>query len=163
MNFLQLSFPSPKPDLLEHLPNLLRCCYARDFDIADKAFFAGRVVATTKNQVTNWKYWTYVTPLGLDPYLQDTLFTWWVRALTVFAAQAGQEAFGAGHKIQSRTVSGYITSIGQTIALASGINPVKMLGSNKLLHACNKRSTVGATRTHRHQKNYPLNQTFLNF
>ncbi len=89
---------------------------------------------TTKNWVTNWNYWTqYVTPLGLDPYLQDTPFTWRVRALTGFAAQAQQGAFSAGCKIQSRTVSGYITSIGQTIALASGTNPVKMLGSNKFL------------------------------
>jgi hypothetical protein len=69
----------------------------------------------------------------LDPYLQDTPFTWWVRALTGFAARARQGAFGAGCKIQSQTVSGYITPIGQTIALASGTNPVKMLGSDKFL------------------------------
>ncbi len=92
------------------------------------------MAATTKNWVTNWNYWTqYVTPLGLDPYLQDTSFAWQVRALTGFAAQARQGAFGAGHKIQSRTVSGYITSIGQTITLACRTNPVKMLGSNKFL------------------------------
>jgi hypothetical protein len=38
-------------------------------------------------------------------------------------------------KIQSRTVSGYVTSIGQMIALACGTNPVKTLGSKKFL-AC---------------------------
>jgi hypothetical protein len=71
--------------------------------------------------------------LGLDPYLQDTPFAWQVRALTGFATQARQGVFGAGHKIQSRTVSGYITFIGQMIALACGTNPVRMLGSNKFL------------------------------
>jgi hypothetical protein len=69
----------------------------------------------------------------LDPYLQDTPFAWQVRALTGFAAQAGQGAFGAGRKIQSRTVSGYITSIGQMIALACGTNPVKTQGRDKFL------------------------------
>ncbi len=92
------------------------------------------MAATTKNWVTNWNSWTQcVTPLGLDPYLQDTPFTWQVRALTGFAARAQQGAFGAGRKIQSQTVSGYITTIGQTITLASGTNPVKTLGSNKFL------------------------------
>ncbi len=92
------------------------------------------MAATTKNWVTNWTYWTqYVTPLGLDPYLQDTPFAWQVRTLTGFAAQAQQGAFGAGCKIQSRTVSGYITSIGQMVALACRTNLVKMLGSKKIL------------------------------
>ncbi|MBV5267617.1 MAG: hypothetical protein JZU67_03725, partial [Burkholderiaceae bacterium] len=92
------------------------------------------MAATTKNRITHWNHWTqYVTPMGLDPYLQDTPFAWRVRALTGFAARARQGAFGAGRTIQSRTVSGYVTAIGQTIALASGTNPVKSLGNKKFL------------------------------
>jgi hypothetical protein len=71
--------------------------------------------------------------MGLDPYLQDTAFAWRVRALTGFAARARQGAFGAGRTIQSQTVSGYVTAIGQTITLASGTNPVKSLGIDKFL------------------------------
>jgi hypothetical protein len=71
--------------------------------------------------------------LGLDLYLQDTPFAWKVRALTGFAARARQGAYGKGRKVQSRTVSGYVTSIGQTIALACRTNPVKTLGSEKFL------------------------------
>ncbi len=152
-----------QPDLLEHLPNSLRCCYAHDFDIADKAFFAGRVAATTKNWVTNWNYWTqYVTPLGLDPYLQDTPFTRRVRALTGFAAQARQGAFGAGCKIQSRTVSGYISSIGQMIALASRTNPVKTLGSDKFLTRLQQTLDGWRHEDPPTSKNYPSSQTFPN-
>ncbi len=89
---------------------------------------------TTKNRINNWADWTqYVTPLGLDPYLQDTPFARRVRALTGYAARAQQGAYGKGCKVQSRTVSGYVTSIGQTIALACGTNPVKTLGSKKIL------------------------------
>ncbi len=89
---------------------------------------------TTKNRINNWANWTqYVAPLGLDPYLQDTSFAWKVRALTGFAARARQGAYGKGRKVQSRTVSGYVTSIGQTIALAWGTNRVKTLGSKKFL------------------------------
>jgi hypothetical protein len=92
------------------------------------------VAATTKNRINNWANWTqYVAPLGLDPYLQDTPFAWKVRALTGFATRAQQGAYGKGHKVQSRTVSGYVTSIGQTIALACGTNLVKTLGSKKIL------------------------------
>jgi hypothetical protein len=97
-------------------------------------FFLDEWQRLPKNWVANWNYWTqYVTSLGMDPYLQDTPFAWQIRALTGFAARAQQGAFGAGCKIQSRTVSGYITSIGQTIALACETNPVKILGSDKFL------------------------------
>jgi hypothetical protein len=92
------------------------------------------VAATTKNWTINWNYWTqYITPLELDPYLQDTPFAWQVRALTGFAAWARQGAFGAGCKIQSQTVSCYVRSIGKMIALACRTNPVKTLGSKKIL------------------------------
>jgi hypothetical protein len=92
------------------------------------------VAVTTKNRINHWSNRTqYVTPLGLDPYLQDTPFAWRVRALTGFATGAQQGAYGKGRKVQSCTVSGYVTYIGQTINLACGTNPVKTLGSKKFL------------------------------
>jgi hypothetical protein len=92
------------------------------------------MAATTKNRINHWSNWTqYVTPLEFDPYLQDTPFAWRVRALTGFAARAQQGAYGKGCKVQSHTVSGHVTSIGQMINLACRTNPVKTLGSKKFL------------------------------
>ncbi len=111
---------------MDRLPASSRCCYESDFHLADAAFYAGRVVVTTKNRQSNWTDWErYVTPLGLDPYLQDMPFPWRVRALTGFAARACKGAFGKGCQVQACTVSGYVLSVGQTIALAIGTNLVK--------------------------------------
>ncbi len=91
-------------------------------------------MATTKNRHSNWNDWErYVAPLGLDPYLQDTRFPWRVRALTRFAARARKGAFGKGCQVQACTVSGYVSSVGQTIALAIGANPVKTKNGDKYL------------------------------
>jgi hypothetical protein len=102
-----------------------RCCYESDFRLADAAFYAGRMAANTKNWQSNWTDWErYVAPLGLDPYIQDMPFLLRVRALTGFAARSCKEAFGKGRQVQACTVSGYVSSVGQTIALAIGTNPV---------------------------------------
>ena len=37
----------------------------------DEGFLHGRVAATTRDRETYWKHWLrYVSPLGIDPYLQ---------------------------------------------------------------------------------------------
>ncbi len=119
---------------MDSLPHHLKKCYASDFYLADEAFRTGRLEATTKNRADHWSHWIqYVKPLGIDPYLQETLFQWKLRALTGFAARARQGCFGAGRKIKACTVSEYLASIGQTIALASRTNPLKVAGSNKYL------------------------------
>jgi hypothetical protein len=90
--------------------------------------------ATNKNRQSNWTDWErYVAPLGLDPYLQDTPFPWRVKALTGFSARASKGAFAKGCQVQARTVSGYVSSIGQAIALAIGANPVKTKNGDKYL------------------------------
>jgi hypothetical protein len=72
--------------------------------------------------------------MGLDPYLQDTKYDHRVRALTGYAAAVRSGYYGRGHKVTAATVSTALTAIGQTIALAVGVNPTKLLGmDNKLL------------------------------
>jgi hypothetical protein len=108
--------------------------YACDFYLADEAFRTGRLETTTKNRTDHWARWVrYVKPLGVDPYLQNTPFQWKLRAITGFAARARTGAFGAGRTVKTCTVSGYLASVGQTIALACGTNPLKILGSDKYL------------------------------
>ncbi len=85
----------------------------------------GSLTGTTGPNMSHLWDWTLIYRThhlhGKSEHSQDLLY------------EHNNWAFGAGHKIQSRTVSGYITSIGQTIALAFRTNLVKMLGSNKFL------------------------------
>jgi hypothetical protein len=61
---------------VEHLPNFLHGWYASDFRFADEGFYTGQVAVTTKGQESCWEHWAaYIAPLGVDPFLQDTLFT----------------------------------------------------------------------------------------
>ncbi len=102
--------------------------------LADAAFYAKPLAVTTKNRQRTWTDWErYVAPLGLDPYLQDMPFPWRVRALTEFTARACKGTFGKGCQVQACTVSGYVSSVGQTIALAIGTNPVKTKNGDKYL------------------------------
>jgi hypothetical protein len=71
--------------------------------------------------------------MGVDPYLQDTPFTMRVCLLTGFAGQVRTGYYGRGQQIQAGSISGAITSVGQTIALATNTNPTKITGSEKLL------------------------------
>ena len=92
------------------------------------------MAANTKNWQSNWTDWErYVAPLGIDPYIQDMPFLLRVRALTGFAARSCKGAFGKGCQVQACTVSGYVSSVGQTIALAIGANPVKTKNGDKYL------------------------------
>jgi hypothetical protein len=59
-----------------------------DFAAADAAYFAGRMAATAKRRKSHWEHWrTYIEPLGLDTYLQNTPFHHRIRAITGFASQ----------------------------------------------------------------------------
>jgi hypothetical protein len=104
------------------------------FRVADEGFHTGQVVATTKGQETCWSCWAaYVSPMGVDSFLQDTPLTIRVRLLTVFAGRVRTGYYGQGKQTQAGSISGAITAIGQAIALATNTNPTKIVGSNKLL------------------------------
>jgi hypothetical protein len=114
----------------------LQCGYARDFRLADEAFRSGRLEATSNKREMRWKNWcAYVKHLGVDPYLQQTPYSKRVRCLTGFAARTRTGFYGQRRQVQSSTVTGAITAVGQTIALACNENPTKVLGSEKFLPA----------------------------
>jgi hypothetical protein len=58
-----------------------------------------------------------------------------VQCLTGFAVRTLTGFYGYGRQVQSSTVTGAITAVGQTIALAYNENPTKILGSKKFLPA----------------------------
>jgi hypothetical protein len=119
---------------LEHVPAHLKNSYARDFYLADRAFHAGRLEATTRSRKKYWDRWqAYTGPLGVDPYLQDTSFSTRMRTLSGFMARIRTEYYGKGKQVKNCTVSSALTAIGQTIALACNANPTKISGSKKLL------------------------------
>ena len=121
---------------MDGLPPELRGGYARDFRLADEAFRSGRLEATSNKREMRWRNWcTYVKLLGVDPYLQQVSDSKRVRCLTGFAAQTRTGFYGHGRQVYSSTVTGAITVVGQTIALACNENPTKVLGSEKFLPA----------------------------
>jgi hypothetical protein len=84
----------------------------------------------------HWQNWcAYVKFLGVDPYLQHVPYATRVQCLTGFAAQTRTGYYGHRQQVQSSTVTGAITAIGQTIALACNDNPTKVIGSEKFLPA----------------------------
>lgn len=92
------------------------------------------MAATTQDRKKYWTHWcAYVQPLGVDPHLQETTFTTTARALSGFAARVRRGTYGRGRQITAQAVNSAITAIGQTIALATGVNPTKLHGSDKLI------------------------------
>jgi hypothetical protein len=73
--------------------------------------------------------------MGFDPYLQMTTFEQRIRCLTGFAQRVRTGYFGRGRQVQAATVTGAIAAVGQTISLAIGHNPTKVIGSDKFLPA----------------------------
>ena len=70
----------------------------------------------------------------MDPFLpQTTPYQHTVQVLTGFAARVRTGFYGRGQQITASAVIGSLTAIGQMIALATGTNPTKIPGSNKLL------------------------------
>ena len=89
---------------------------------------------TSKNRRTHWEHWcAYVAPLGMEPFLQGIGYVARVRVITGFAARVRRGCYGRGKRVQTSTVCGAVTAIGQEISLACGVNPTKMMGSDKLL------------------------------
>ncbi len=119
---------------MERLPAFLKDQYARDFRVADEGFYAGRVAATTKGRENCWERWAaFCAPLGVDPFLQGTPFLERICLLKGFAGRVRTGYYGRGKQVQAGSVSSAITSVGQTIALATNSNPTKIVGSEKLL------------------------------
>ena len=102
--------------------------------IADAAFYAGRVAATTKDREKHWDHWgRYCSHVGVDPTLQTASYLERVRALSSFAGRVRSGALGRGRKVQANTVVSAISAVGQTIALDYVVNPTKQDGSEKFL------------------------------
>ncbi len=121
---------------MDRLPPKLRNGYARDFRLRDEAFCAGQLEATSNKREVCWQNWcAYVKHLGVDPYLQQVPYPTRVRCLTGFAARTRTGFYGNRRQVQSSTVTGAITAVSQTIALACNKNPTKVLGSKKILPA----------------------------
>ncbi len=89
--------------------------------------------ASAKREVA-WRHWTaYVSPLGLDPFLQNAPYNHTVRAITGFTARLRTGFYGRQRQITAAAVTSTITAIGTTIALATGTNPTKVTGQDKLI------------------------------
>jgi hypothetical protein len=133
---LQLYVSVTQKALLDSIPPELQGGYMRDFGLADEAFCSGQLEAPSQGREAHWQNWcTYVQPLGVDPYPQHMPFQTQVRCLTGFAAQTRTGYYGRGGQVQSSTVTGAITAIGQTIALACSDNPTKVIGLDEFLPA----------------------------
>ena len=65
--------------------------------------------------------------------MQAVTYTHQVRLLMGFAARVRTGIYGRGRHVQSCTVNGALTAIGQEIALACGSNPTKLTGGDKLI------------------------------
>ena len=119
---------------MDSIPRVLRDQYKSDFHLADAGFYRGRVEETTKNREKYWDRWVaYVAPMGLDPYLQKTNYTISARLLSGFAARVRTGAYGRGKQITVGAVSSAITAVGTAIALVTGVNPIKLAHSDKLI------------------------------
>ena len=119
---------------MDRLHPIHRNLYKSDFNLADEAFCAGRVAAHTTNRTSHWTHWcTYVQPLGVDPFLQQSSYTEQVRLLSGFAARNRSGAYGRGRQVKAGSVSSALTVIGQTIALEFGTSPLKLPGSDRMV------------------------------
>lgn len=96
----------PQPALLECLPTFLENQCASDFNSVDTYF---------------------------EHVLSKTMYehSIRIRCLTGFGARVRAGRYGHGKQIQAATVSGTISAVRQTIALARGVNPTKVSGSDK--------------------------------
>jgi hypothetical protein len=70
-------------------------------------------------------------PVGVDPSLQGVPFGTKSRLLTGFVQPVMEGYYGRGTTVRAGTVCTAITAIGQTIAMAHGENPPKILGSER--------------------------------
>ncbi len=90
--------------------------------------------ATSLTRAKYWSRWVaYISLMGMDPYLQDTSYTWRAQLLTGFAARVRSGYFGRKKQVAVGTVDSAITAIGTMIALAHGVNPTKLLHLDALI------------------------------
>ena len=90
--------------------------------------------ATANNRKSRWNNWlNFCEPLAIDPYLQKTEFRHRIGALMAFAVTIRQGLYGRGAQVQCSTVTSAITAVGQTIAMATGVNPTKVANSDRFL------------------------------
>ena len=88
---------------------------------------------TSKTRKKYWDYWTrYVRPLGLEPTLQGEPYDWRIRSIIGFVSRVRSGWYGNGSQIRVGSVRSALTAIGKTSAMANGINPTKVFGSDKL-------------------------------
>ncbi len=133
-NLFQHQLPPPQPELVDCLLAHLCDSYIRDFRLVDDAFYSGRLEVTSHGRKKYWDHWQwYVTPMGVDPYLQDTNFSKRIRLLSGFAARVCTGFYGAGRQVKNCTVSSALMAVGQTFVLACDSNPTKIVGSKHLL------------------------------
>jgi hypothetical protein len=71
--------------------------------------------------------------LGVDPYLQDTIFSMRMQALSGFMARVHMGYVGQGKQVKHCTVSSMITAVGQMIRLACNNNSTKIIGLDKFI------------------------------
>ena len=89
---------------------------------------------TAKKRQAHWKRWvSYVLPLGVDPYLQQTPYGHRVRALSGFAARVRSGVYGRKRQVKIGSINSAIAAIGTTISLDRGVNPTKLDNTDKLL------------------------------
>jgi hypothetical protein len=69
----------------------------------------------------------------MDTFLQGTSYIERVFMLTEFAAFVRSGNTRRGCQVTTATVSTVLTAVGQTVALATGHNPIKLVGSYKLI------------------------------
>ena len=74
----------------------------------------------------NWC--SFVRPLGVETWLQDTTYQQRVWCLTGFAACVLSGCYGQGKQVSISTVSGALSAVGTTVALAYEGNPTKDQG-----------------------------------
>ena len=69
------------------VPVHLHIVYEQYFHLADKGFYNGRVMVSTKNWNIQWADWVqFCTPVGSDPYLQRVQDEHKVQILSGFSA-----------------------------------------------------------------------------
>ncbi len=133
-HIFQSNVPTPTPELLERITAHLCNSYTHDFHLADHAFQAGRLEATSRSCQKYWDHWqAYAGLLGADPYTQDTSFSTQMQVLSGFMAWVYTGFFGQGKQVKHCTVSSALTAVSQVNALACNSNPTKINGSEKLL------------------------------
>lgn len=119
---------------MDRLPPHKRDLYESAFRVADAGYHNGRVDATTQSRRTHWRNWvSFVEPLGVDPYLQDVPYQVRVRCLSGFGGLQRLGYYGRKKQVQAGTVSSALTAVGQKIALAHEVNPVKTRDSKDLV------------------------------